>query len=148
MKRNLILSIIACGAGLALCPVMQAQDTSPAPAVTGTEAGAGGHHWGHGEGQLAFLTKELSLTPDQQEKIKPVVETFHTAIQGIHQDSTLARPDKMAKVKAARETEVSQINAILTPDQQTKYAALQEKMHNHRHGGGEGAGASSPAATP
>jgi Spy/CpxP family protein refolding chaperone len=150
MKRNLILSIVACGASLAICPVMQAQDASPAPAVTGTDAGAGGHHWGHGEGQLAMLTKALNLTPDQQEKIKPIVDSFHTTMQGVRQDTTLARPDKMAKIKAAHETEVSQINAILTPDQQTAYAALQAKMHNHRHEGGEGAGAgaASPAATP
>ena len=149
MKRNLILSIIACGASLALCPGLQAQDASPAAAVPG--ANSGQHQWGHGHGgggSLERLTTELSLTPDQQAKIKPILESFHTTIQGLRQDTSLAQQDKMAKIKEARATETTQINAILTPDQQTQYAALQEKMRNHHRGGGEGQASPSPAATP
>lgn len=147
MKRNLILSIIACGASLALCPGLYAQDASPAASVP--SASPGEHHWGHGgAGFLERLTTELSLTPDQQAKIKPIVDTFRTTMQTMRQDTSLTPQDKMAKMKDARAAETTQINAILTPDQQTKFAALQEKMRNHRHGGGEGQGSPSPATTP
>ena len=149
MKRNLILSIIACGASLALCPGLHAQDASPAASVPA--ANSGQHQWGHGHGGAGFLdrlTTELSLTPDQQAKIKPILETFHTTMQAVRQDTSLTPQDKMAKIKDARASETTQINAILTPDQQTKFAAFQEKMHNHRRGGGEGQASPSPAATP
>ena len=149
MKRNLILSIIACGASLALCLGLQAQDAAPAASASGTNAAGGGHQWGHGgAGQLARLTTALSLTPDQQTQIKPIVDTFHTAMQSVKQDSSLALTDKRAKIKDARDTETSQINAILTPDQQTKFAALQAQMRNHHRDGAQGEVSPSPATTP
>jgi Spy/CpxP family protein refolding chaperone len=149
MKRNLILSIMACGASLALCPALHAQDAAPAPSTTGTDAGA--HPWAHHGDMLARLTKQLDLTDDQQTKLKPILEAGHTQMQTIHQDSTLSQQDKMAKMKDARESLNSQINAVLTPDQQTKFAAMQEKMRNHRHGGGgpdAGGAPAAPSATP
>ncbi len=132
MKRNLILSIIACGASLALCPGLHAQDTTPAPATTtGTASGPeghplAGHHRGGGNPLLERLTTELSLTADQQAKVKPILEASHAQMQTIRQDVSLTKEDKMAKMKDARESMHSQINALLDPDQQTKYAAMLE----------------------
>jgi Spy/CpxP family protein refolding chaperone len=150
MKRKIILSIIACGASLALCPGLHAQEATTPPSTTGTEAG-GGHQWGghHGGGGLSLerLTTELSLTADEQTQIKPILDTLHTTMMSLHQDTTLAPADKMSKMKDARETAVSQINAILTPDQQAKFAAMQEKSHHH-HGGGGADAAASPATSP
>jgi Spy/CpxP family protein refolding chaperone len=151
MKRNLILSIIASGATLALVPGLQAQDAgtapaAPAPATTGTDTG--GHPGHHGD-MLARLTKQLDLTDDQQAKIKPILETFHSQMQSVHQDSSLSQEDRRSKMKDARETMNSQINAVLTPDQQTKFAAMQAKMHDHHHGGEAGSPpAAAPSATP
>jgi Spy/CpxP family protein refolding chaperone len=151
MKRKFILTIIACGASLALCPGLRAQDATPAPATTtGTAGGAGEHHRGPGGAgdQLEHLTKALDLTADQQAKIKPILDTLHTQVQAIRQDTTLDRQAQMPKIKDARDAANTQINAILTPDQQTKFAALQQKMHDHRHGGAEGQPSASPVATP
>jgi Spy/CpxP family protein refolding chaperone len=150
MKRNLILTLIACGASFALCPALQAQDASPAPSTTGTDAAAGEQHGGHrgggGGGMLARLTTELSLTPDQVTQIKPIVDAAQTQFQTIRGDTTLAQADRMAKFKDARDAEMTQIKALLTPDQQAKLDAFQEKMHNRRHGG-EGGASPSPAAS-
>jgi Spy/CpxP family protein refolding chaperone len=98
---------------------------------------------------LARLTKQLDLTDDQQTKLKPILEAAHTQMQSIHQDTTLAPEDKRSKMKDARDSLNSQINAVLTPDQQTKFAAMQARMHGHHHGG-EDAGPSpaAPSATP
>ena len=151
MKRNLILSIIACGASLALCPGLHAQDASPAPsATTGTDAGPGQHPWGghHGGGEsLEMLTKVLSLTADQQTQIKPILETLHSTVQATRQDTSLTQQDRMAKIKDARETANTQINGLLTADQQTKFQELLEKMKNRHHGGENAQGAPSPAAS-
>jgi len=150
MKRNLILSLIACGASLALCPGLHAQEASPAPATSGTDAGTGGHQWGHRGGgeSLERLTKELTLTTDQQAQIKPILDTLHTTMQANMQDTTLTQQEKMAKNKDTRNAANTQINALLTPDQQTKFAAMLQNMHNHRHGGDNSQSAVSPAATP
>ena len=95
---------------------------------------------------LQRLTTELTLTSDQQTQIKPILETEVTAMQGIRADTSLARTDRMAKMKDARDTANTAINAILTPDQQTKYAALQAKMRNRRGGpGGNGGPGGAPA---
>ena len=148
MKRNLILTIIACGASLALCPGLHAQDASPSPSTTGTESGQ--HPWGHhggGGDMLERLTKALDLTPEEVTQIKPILETQHTQIQAIREDSTLSQEDKKAKAKGIHETATTQINAILTPEQQTKYAELQQKMRDHHHGGGAG-GADQAAPSP
>ncbi len=153
MKCKFILSIAACGASLAISPCLRAQDAAPAPATTGTTSettGPGGHHHGGGE-MIQRLTTALNLTPDQQTQIKPILETFHTQRQTIMQDTTLEPKDKMAKMRDARETMNTQIKAILTPDQQAKFAQMMENMRNHRRGaGGPGApvSASTPAATP
>ena len=163
MKHKILLTIMACGASLVLCPGVRAQDASPAPATTGTDAGGGegGHHHGghkgggpgHGPNAdkvLERLTTELSLTADQQAKIKPLLEAQQTQMQALHADTATADKDKREKFKQIHESTVSQINAVLTPDQQTKYAALQEARKSqrgeHRHGGGGGAAA--PSASP
>ena len=148
MKRNLILTIIACGASLALCPGLHAQDASPSPSTTGTDGGhQGGRHGGGVDGMLQRLTTELNLTADQQTKIKPILEDARTQMQANRQDTSLAQQDKMAKNKELRDTENTQINAVLTPDQQTKYAAMVEKMHS-RHAWGAASPGASPSATP
>jgi Spy/CpxP family protein refolding chaperone len=150
MKRNLILSIIATGATLALAPGLQAQDATPAPAAPAAATTGSEHPGGHHGDMLARLTKELELTDDQQTKIKPILETFHTQVQSVRQDTSLSPEDRRSKMKDARETLNSQINAVLTPDQQTKFAAMQAKMHDHHHGGEAGgqSSAAAPSATP
>jgi Spy/CpxP family protein refolding chaperone len=148
MKSKLILSLVACGASMVVCQGLYAQDATSTPATTGT---GGGHQWGgHGGGMnadmiLQRLTTALTLTSDQQTQIKPILETEVSTMQGIRADTSLSREDRMSKMKDARDTANTAINAILTPDQQTKFAAIQAKMRNRRRGGGGNDGGSAPA---
>jgi hypothetical protein len=99
------------------------------------------------------LTTALSLTPDEVKAITPILDQEKTDMQALRSDTTTAQADKMAKFKEIRDAANGKINAILTPDQQTKFAAMQARMHGGRHGqggGGGGAGggdAASPAPT-
>jgi Spy/CpxP family protein refolding chaperone len=148
MKRNLILSLLACGASVVLCQGLHAQDTSSAPATTGTEGGAhpwGGHHGGGGL-SLEKLTTALSLTSDQQAQIKPILDTMHSTMQTLRGDTTLSQQDKMSQMKTAHQTAITGITAVLTPDQQAKFTALLATMHKGRHGGGGAGDASDGAA--
>lgn len=148
MKRTLILSLIACGASVALCPGLYAQDAAPAPVTTGTVGGAGGgwqHHGPGGGDMVTRLTTELGLSPDQVEKLKPILVQLHSDMQAIQQDASLQPADKMAKRKLTRDAANDQIMAILTPDQQAKFQAMRDKARA-RHAGAEAGG--SPAAAP
>ena len=159
MKCKHILSIIALGAGLALCPGLHAQDTSgstPATSGTGGWGGRGGGGAGGGRGMnadmmLQRLTTALTLTTDEQTQIKPILETEVTQMQSIRADTSLAPADRRSKMTDARTTANTAINAILTPDQQTKYAAMQQRMRTRGGGGGggggNGGGGNAPATT-
>jgi len=152
MKYKHILSVIVCGASLALCQGLRAQDASSSPSTTGTDSGGGGGRQGGRRGggamRLETLTKALDLTTDEQTQIKPILATETTTLQGLRADTTLSQQDKMAKFKDARDTANTAINAILTPDQQTKFAALQANMRNRRRGGGGGGGGGDTSASP
>jgi Spy/CpxP family protein refolding chaperone len=102
----------------------------------------GGGGWQRGqmptpEQRLQRMTQALNLTDDQQAKIKPILENESTEMQGLRSDTSLSQEDRMAKMKQIRENTKSQINPILTPDQQKQYAEMMSRM-------GRGRGAAPP----
>lgn len=108
--------------------------------------GGGQQQWGRGQmptvdQRLQRMTQQLNLTPDQQEKIKPILENESTQMQGLREDTSLSQEDRMAKMKQIRENTSSQINPILTPDQQTKYVEMMSHM-------GRGQGGPKPNQAP
>jgi Spy/CpxP family protein refolding chaperone len=107
MKRNL-LAVGAAGA-IALGGFI----------ITQTQAGSGpgcGH--GHSFG-LRELTGKLNLTTEQQSKVQPIVDATKPQIATIHQEA-------MQKMKTVVDSAVSQIRPLLTPEQQTKFDAIQK----------------------
>jgi len=71
------------------------------------------------------LTRELSLTPQQVEKINPIVEASATEL------------DKSRRESEERATKIiddmhAKLATILTPEQQQKLAALREKRRDMR----------------
>jgi len=160
MKRTLIRSIpslLLCGASLALCPALRAQDAAPvttgSAATSGTDDAGGRRPWGHrgfggggGIETLEKLTAALGLTPSEQAQIKPILDTLHTTNLATIKDPSIARPDKMARIKAARDAANTQILALLTPDQQAKFTAMLERMKNHHRPGAGGSPAAVTAA--
>ena len=83
---------------------------------------------GHRHGQrMQKLTQELNLTADQQAKIKPIFQQARAQGKTIHQDTTLNKDQKMAKMKELHQNTMAQLNEILTPEQQTQLKQLQEQ---------------------
>jgi len=132
MNRNLILSIIACATSLAFCPAVQAQDAS---------AAAGGL-------ALEKLTTDLTLTADQQAQVKPILETASAKILSARQEKSLTLPEKLLRAKQALEDASNQIDGLLTPDQQAKFAALKEQIRERPLGAEDSQPSPSPSATP
>ncbi|RRA47737.1 hypothetical protein D1Y84_04930 [Acidipila sp. EB88] len=93
--------------------------------------------------ELEHLTKALNLSSDQQAQIKPILQDRQTQMMQIHEDTSTARPDKMAKMKSLDEASNSKLEAVLTADQKPKYekmiadrkARMQEMRESHQNGG-------------
>jgi len=78
--------------------------------------------------ELRTLTQQLNLTPDQREKLRPIVtdegEQMHTV--RIHEQMT---PDqKRAKVLEIRQAFAPKIEAELTPEQKEKWKKLEATL--------------------
>ena len=113
------------GAILFALPVM-AQDTAPQGPPPGGHMGPRGA--GMQEHQLDMLTKKLNLTPDQVTQVKAIDADTRTQSQAVWSDTSLSQADKRAKMMDIHKASSDKIRALLTPDQQTKYDALQAEM--------------------
>jgi Spy/CpxP family protein refolding chaperone len=85
------------------------------------------------DAQLKRLSKQLSLTSGQQQKIKPILENQVQQMQSLRQDTSLSREDRMSKFQQIHQDAVTQIKAVLTSDQQAKFDKMQT-MRMYRHG--------------
>jgi Spy/CpxP family protein refolding chaperone len=80
------------------------------PAVVQAQNPRGGGR-GHG---VERLTEGLNLTPDQQAKIRPIIDQAQPKIAEIHREA-------MQKMKAVMASTASQIRPLLTPEQQKTF---------------------------
>ena len=78
------------------------------------------------KGMLTALNNQVSLGTDQQEKVKPIIDKYVADLESVKNDATLDKVAKRAKVVQLRQQYVTDINGILTPDQQKKWAAARE----------------------
>ena len=74
--------------------------------------------------KLQHLSSELNLTDDQKEKIKPILANEAGQLKTVHNDSSLSDDQKQTQMKDIHSSAKSQINEILTPDQQKKLATM------------------------
>lgn len=147
MKKAIICALLAIA--VACCgTALYAQDTMGQPSqgqgqMSQGQMGPGGGHRGmmSPDQRLAHLTKTLSLTSDQQAKIKPMLEQEQQQMQSLHQDTSMAPADRRSKAMQIRQGTNDQIKSVLTADQQTKFTQMQDRQMEHmgQHGGmGEG----------
>lgn len=97
--------------------------------------------------RLQHMTQMLNLTSDQQTKIRPILDNESTQMQALRTDTSISREDRMTKMRSIRESTVSQINPILTSEQQQKWAQMQSQ-HMHPPGGAMGAPGGDQGAPP
>jgi Spy/CpxP family protein refolding chaperone len=137
-RRSMLrVAVLAVGAtALSALPAM-AQDPSTPPQSGGQYGGRGGRGGMQGH-QIEFLTKKLDLTPDQVTQVTAIDADTWKQTKALHEDTTIAQADKRAKMMDIHKASQDKIRALLTPDQQTKFDALQAEMKNrmgNRHGG-------------
>jgi len=91
----------------------QPPDRSPAAQQRGRQA------------RVEQMTKDLNLTPEQQQKLDATLSQIQTRYGGIH-DQFRAQEDQ------ARKMGRDEIRAILTPDQVAKFDEMLRKMDEER----------------
>jgi protein CpxP len=111
----------------------RAQDTGTQQSNPQAQAQNEMHH-GQGTSRLEWLSKELNLTDDQKSKLKPILEGEGKEMRAVREDTSLSQEQKHDKMKQIHDATHSQINDILTPDQQKKFAALKEQHMAHQKG--------------
>jgi Spy/CpxP family protein refolding chaperone len=89
-----------------------------------------------------MLSQQLNLTPEQREKLRPIVTEEGEQLHDLRIDEHLPPDAKRAKVAEVREKFAPKIAAELTPEQQEKFKKLQESLT------GKKPDAAKPAATP
>ena len=124
--------VALCSAALCATPML-------AQAGGGAPGGGGGRGMMTPDAQLASLTTALTLSADQQAKIKPILEADAAKITALR---TAQDPDMRTKMTAIRTEQHAAIKALLTADQAAKYDAMPQ---GRGPGGGGGAGAPPPA---
>jgi len=105
----------------------RAQDTSAKSAHSEM------HHGQRGS-SLEWLSKELNLTDDQKAKVRPILEDEGKQMKAVREDSSLSQEQKHDKMRQIHEAAHSQINELLTPEQQQKFAQLKEQHKEHHEG--------------
>jgi protein CpxP len=115
MKRNL----------LALTAVVAIALGGFAVAVAENARGGGHGRWLDHAFGLEHMTKSLDLTPDQQAKVKPILDQTRPQVVAIHQEA-------MQKTHAVMDGAMSQIRPLLTPEQQKKFDGLKKAHEDMR----------------
>jgi len=100
--------------------------------------------------RTAELTKQLTLTSDQQAKVQDALQSERTQMESLHQDNSLSQQDRRGKMIEIRKNTDAQIRALLDSSQQKKWDEMQAKREQwmqQRHQGASGSG-SNPQPPP
>ena len=141
MKTKITLLTFATAGLLAAASSIRAEDPVPptppvnppagAPAAAKPERGPGGPGGPQGD-RLEMMKEKLSLTAEQIEKIKPLLEKDREKIMALRQDASLSREEKGEKMREILKASMEAIKPILTPEQLEKWKAEMEKRRAER----------------
>jgi len=135
------VAVLAIGAtALSALPAMAQDPSAPQDQASPRQGGPGRGN------QVEFLTKKLNLTPDQVTQVKAIDEDTLKQSKALREDTSVAGPDKRAKMMDIRKASQDKIRALLTDDQKTKFDALQTQMRERR--GNRGGGDDAPPPPP
>ena len=81
--------------------------------------------------ELARLTKDMELTPEQQKKVRPLFQEHHDRIQALLDKNPKASRQELApQIHAISDETHHQIHALLTDHQKELEKAMQHREHN------------------
>lgn len=112
MKRIFILFAFLLTTGLAY-----AQQTQTAPAPTNEE---------RAHSSALRFQKILTLTPEQTTQVEAIILARIVAVAAVEADVNKTPEQKQTEIEQIRKDKELEIQAVLTPDQLTKYNQIKE----------------------
>lgn len=126
MLKHCFLALLLAAVFCAVMPSAIAQDSgSNDQPSAAPEHGRGGHF--DPEKRTEMLTKQLKLTSDQQPKVLSILKSTQSQMQGLRSDSSLSQDDRRSKMMEIHKASNDQIRALLDPNQQKKWDAMQSE---------------------
>ncbi|HWA95358.1 MAG TPA: hypothetical protein VG844_12220 [Terracidiphilus sp.] len=122
MNRKILVTICLWATGLAAPLTLNAavlQELPPQAAQAGNEIPTN---------MIDVLTQKLALSDDQRNQIEPIITDRRAKLTALREDTSMHRFQRMRQAKKIVQDSDKKINAILNPDQQKKYAELEEQM--------------------
>ena len=77
------------------------------------------------------MAQRLNLSESQKTQMQSIFQQHRAEMQAVQQDSTLTAEQKQAKRQQIRQEMRSQLNGILTPEQQQQWQQMREHRRNH-----------------
>jgi periplasmic protein CpxP/Spy len=138
LKRSLLLLALAAGVATPALFAEPSAEKHPMPPAAGEKGER------HGPPSVAdrmkMLTEKLGLTQEQITKVTPVVTEEAAAMAALMQDKSLDRDARRAKRKEIQDSFGTKLEALLTPDQKTKWEGLKKMRGMAGFGGPRGEG--------
>jgi protein CpxP len=151
MFKKCLLALLTASLIAIAVPLVAAQDSQANnPQSNQPSPDKGG--WHHGRPDPAErtqeLTKKLKLTSDQQTKVQDILQSEHSQMENLRQDTSSSQQDRHSKMMDIRKTSDTQIRALLDATQQKKWDEMQAKREqwgqDRHHGQPNGSDAPPP----
>ena len=91
---------------------------------------------------------QLNLTADQKPKVQAIMDAQRQKVRDLRGDTSLTPEDRRAKMKALHDDMVTQMKAVLTPEQFDKWQKMPPVGMRDRRNGPPQGGNPPPAGTP
>jgi len=119
-KRNnyIRLNVLALGFAMSVLMATMSSAQQKPPQQTSTQQQSA---------KLEEIAQYLSLTPQQKDKILPILADEAPKVRQIKSDNSLSRMQRAQKIKAIHQKNDPQMKAILSPAQYQKLQAMRHK---------------------
>ncbi len=143
MLKQCLLVLLAASLISIAAPFAAAQSSTSNDSPSNNQPSAQGNGgWHHGPPDPAQrtheLTRKLNLASDQQAKVQDILQSEHSQMESLHQDTSLSQQDRRTKMMDIHKSSDTQIRALLDSTQQKKWDEMQarrEQWGQNRHHG-------------
>ena len=136
VNRMALAGALVLGAACAQKPAT-AKTTTPSPQVSTQQDGGERRAGRRGGDRTQALFNGITLTADQQTQVTAIRERHRSEMQALNPREN---PDDRAKMMQNMQTQLAEIRAVLTPDQQTQFdknvAEMRDRMQQRGGPGG------------
>jgi len=134
MRKHAFLALTFAGLSMLTMSAVAQNDNTDQQSAPAEHRG--GRHFDPAK-RTEMLTKQLKLTSDQQAKVLDLFKSEQSQMESLHSDSSLSQDDRHSKMMEIHKTTNDQVRALLDPEQQKKFDAMQSEHQQwgHHEGG-------------